>query len=239
LITRYDDAAQKNYEKLFKSDPKKYEYIPLKSPIDSLIQQKAKALLNSDSYTLNQEELAITYLFADYIDNFYQELNKQPKRRPMVDNIRDRELYKNRIGYQVHLGTYIPLGSADFFLPSSTLGFTLQGPLKKLFIPEFNYTLRINNNKELMSVQFRSEWYEVKAQTSHSFSAGLGYKIYDSGKFILLPKIRTGLGLIWTGISSSYYIQDDYGYDVEQLDYKKYKYLAKFSWNRCIMAPQQ
>lgn len=74
LITRYDDAAQKNYEALYNSNPEKYQYFPLKSPIDALIQVKAKALLNSNTYTLNKEEAAMMYLFADYIDDFYTQM---------------------------------------------------------------------------------------------------------------------------------------------------------------------
>lgn len=75
LITRYDDAAQKDYEKLYRNDPEKYQFLPLNSTIDSSIQVKAKALLNSSNYTLNKNELALIYLFADCIDDFYYSLN--------------------------------------------------------------------------------------------------------------------------------------------------------------------
>lgn len=79
LIARYDDAALEDYEKLYLSDPEKYQYIPLNSLIDSLIQTKAMALLNSVNYTLNRDELALTFLFADRIDEFYYEFNKNMK----------------------------------------------------------------------------------------------------------------------------------------------------------------
>lgn len=77
LITRYDDATLKNAQELYASNPEKYQYFPLNSPIDSLIKIKAKALLNSNSYTLNRDELALMFLFADYIDDFYKEINKK------------------------------------------------------------------------------------------------------------------------------------------------------------------
>ncbi len=75
LITRYDDAAHKDYEKIYTNNPEKYQFLPLNSAIDSLIQVKAKALLNSHQYTLTRNETAMMYLFADYIANFYNEIN--------------------------------------------------------------------------------------------------------------------------------------------------------------------
>jgi len=77
LITRYDDSTLKNAEQLYASNPEKYQFFPLKSPIDALIKTKAKALLNSHNYTLNREELALLFLFADYIDDFYKEIDKR------------------------------------------------------------------------------------------------------------------------------------------------------------------
>ena len=220
LIQRFDDAAKKKPSKLYKDNPGKYQYFPLNHSVDSLLKVKALALLRSEHYTLNNKESAIAFLFADDIDNFYQELNKKPTVRPSIDKMRERENMKSAPTIGINLGLFSPLGNNPIYENSPIFGISLMGPLSNNIIPELNYKFRIHNNSTPIDMRYKSEIREVDPKTSHFIGVGVGYKVYDNGRFIILPKINSGLGFIWTGLSESYYEEDEYGNEHENISFK-------------------
>lgn len=220
LIQRFDDAATKNPSKLYKDNPEKYQYFPLNHMVDSLLKVKALALLRSEHYTLNSKETAIAYLFADDIDKFYQELNKKPTIRPTIDKIRERDNMKGAPSIGINLGLFSPLGNNPVYKNSPIFGISLMGPLSNNIVPELSYKFRIHNNSTPIDMKYKSEIREVAPKTSHFIGVGVGYKVWDNGSFVVLPKINSGLGFIWTGLSESYYEEDEYGNERENISFK-------------------
>lgn len=219
LIQRFDDAVSKSANRAYLSNKAKYQYFPLNHTVDSLLKVKAKALIRSESYTLNNKETAIVYLFADYIDDFYSELNKKPQNRPVIDKIREREKLKGAPTIGLLSGIFVPLEKASAYQTAPSLGFSVMGPFSSNFVPELTYRFRVHNAVPF-DMKYKDEIREVSPRSSHFLGLGIGYKIYDSGKFIVLPKINSGLGFIWTGLSESYYEEDDYGNEERNTAFK-------------------
>lgn len=220
LVQRFDDAASKNANKLYKQNPKKYQYFPLNHLVDSLLKVKAIALLQSENYMLNDKEIAVVYLFADYIDDFYKELDRKPAQRPVIDKIREREELKNTPTIGISLGVFSPLGKNPIYGNAPTFGLSVMGPLNNSIIPELSYKLRIHNDAAPFDMKYKDEVREVAPNSSHFLNVGIGYKVYDSGRLIILPKVNTGVGFIWTGLSESYYEEDEYGNEEKNISFK-------------------
>lgn len=219
LVQRFDDAASKKANEQYRRNPEKYQYFPLNHKVDSLLKLKAQALLSSESYTLNPRETAIVYLFADYIDNFYDELDKTPKKRPIIDKIKEADKMKDAPTIGVHAGIFSPLQRNTAYGVAPAFGLSLMGPFSNLFIPELSYKFRVHEAAPF-DMKYKGEIREVSPRSSHFISLGIGYKVYDSGKIIVLPKLNSGLGFIWTGLSESYYQEDEYGNEERNTSYK-------------------
>ena len=216
LILRWDNAAEANYEVNYSTNKKAYNFVPLRHEVDSLLKIKAIALLNSPNYTtINNQELALLYLFADDIDSYF-DLTKSMQESEKQTN--DREAYEShmqRHSFGVYAGYFTPLGTNSYFSESLTAGFSIMTPFTYNFVGELQYKFRIHPNAKGFDFLYKGDIREVKPNTSHVISLGLGYKLLDRNKFIILPKINLGLGFIWTGLSEKEYGEDDQGNETE------------------------
>lgn len=203
LVRRYDVASQRDYEKKYKSQKENFDYIPLRHAVDSLIQIKATALLQSSSYTLNRQEEAICLLFTDQIDLYYQMLNRTPPARPVVDKMREREDGKYKTAGVLYTGVFFPLGSNEYLQTSPTFGFTIMSPLYRPFVFELGLKLRINSKNAPFDFRDEGQIKEIHSKSSYFFGANLGYKALDRGPWIILPKVGLGLGFINTKLSTT------------------------------------
>lgn len=221
LVKRHDSAADKDYEKIYHGDPAAFGFVPLRHKVDELVQQKAIALLNSQSYTLTEKEVALLFLFADEIDAFYTELDRKPAPRPVLDKIREREYFKSAPTFGIHAGVFTALGDRDYMGTSSMFGLSLMGRLDNQFVPEFMFKFRLHNNQgKQFDFDYKNSIQEINSKSSYFLGGGLGYKILDSGPFILLPKIGLGYGFIWTGLSETIYSENEYGEEVSSLSFR-------------------
>ncbi|WP_144062630.1 hypothetical protein [Sphingobacterium paucimobilis] len=214
LIQRFDAAAARNANGMYRQAPKKYQYFPLNHPVDSLLKLKAAALLQSQSYALNTEETTISYLFADHIDEFLRERNRKPVKT--ASSTANRYPVKKSImnGPTIGLsaGIFSPFDSNPIFDQSGIFGISYMGSLNNSIVSELVYKFRVHNNSRPFDMRYKQEIREVNPNSSHFIGLGLGYKAYDNGTLVvLLPKINTGLGFIWTGLSDSYYYTDEWG----------------------------
>ena len=146
LTYRYDNAAEKNFASIYMKDKESFHFIPLNHAVDSLIKLKASALLNSPSYTLTEREEAISLLFADNIDAFYVQLNRQPKRQPAVQVYQELESNKQRTGFAIYAGAFGTVGKNSTFATSPSFGASVMSPLANQFVFELAIKFRLNTN---------------------------------------------------------------------------------------------
>lgn len=226
LIQRFDAAATRNPNGTYRQNPKKYQYFPLNHPVDSLLKQKAVALLQSQSYALNKEETAITYLFADDIDEFLRERNKKPSKSVSNTTTGYYPSKNNMNGPTIGLsaGIFSPFDSNPIFDQSGIFGVSYMGSLNNSIVSELVYKFRVHNNSRPFDMRYKREIREVNPNSSHFIGLGFGYKAYDNGTLVLLlPKVNTGLGFIWTGLSDSYYYTDEYGFERKSISLRNIK----------------
>ncbi|MFZ4863621.1 hypothetical protein ACL9RF_15710 [Sphingobacterium sp. Mn56C] len=219
LITRLDDAVKKDAEKLYNANPEKYQFIPLNNPIDSLIRIKARALLQSDRYALTKEEQAISYLFADYIEEYWHEMGRKENRKPTVRNTQEQDYWVSNISGAIYAGYFFPFTSNIYQKPAPVFGLGISTPMSRSFIFEFQAKMRINTGNEPIQVYHEKEIRTIKSSTSTSFGVQVGYKAMDQNNWILMPKLGVALGLIHTNLKSNEFYVDEYGYQYQSVRY--------------------
>ncbi|MCA5006204.1 hypothetical protein [Sphingobacterium bovistauri] len=216
LIKRWDNASDTDYQNIYAKNKKSFNFVPLRHPTDSLLKIKASAILNSPSYsTINNNDVAILHLFADDIDAYLNIM--QPKSAPdkkMKERI-ENEQHKEKNTFGVHAGSFMPIGENIYFKNSFTGGLSYMSPFINDFVFDVHYKFRIHSNAPAFDFMYKDELREVASNSSHVVAVGLGYKLLDKSRFIILPKVNIGYGVIWTGLSETVYGEDDEGNETE------------------------
>lgn len=81
LVMRWDYSVEAKHQEIYNENKAAFNYVPLNHAIDSLIKLKSVALLNSNAYSLTENETRITLLFSDNIDEYYRsaQVEETPK----------------------------------------------------------------------------------------------------------------------------------------------------------------
>lgn len=227
LVMRWDYSIEEEYVHIYQNNKADFDHVPLGHPIDSLIKQKAEALLQSSNFNLSAQERIIMLLFADDINAFYNALDKTAAVKPVDSKPVDPEpkVYtqnnKDRSAFTLYAGIETALtGSDPVFKTNPILGFMFSSKLTNPLLYELGLKIRINSNDKNFDYLLYDELMEINSSASYSFGGSLGYKIFDNDDFIIYPK----LGLYWestaTGLSENSYI--DYWTNPE--DYASVKY---------------
>lgn len=214
LMERYDAAAKENYDKIYQNNPMRFEYIPFNHPIDLLIQKKAIALLESEHYKLSNDEIALLHLFSDNIQEYNRLTGKTPTPVKTILTANEDNYYKGKSSFGIHAGIFSPIGKNNYFGSSPTFGISWMGALNKKFVPEFFYKFRLTTAKQEFRFKYENSTHQIASKSSHWLAAGLGYKVIDKGKNILMPKLNVGYGFIWTSVYETSYSQDEEGNEV-------------------------
>lgn len=212
LMQRFDDAATHDYQVRYASNPAAYDFVPLRHPIDSLLKIKAHALLHSTSYNhISDQERNMLYLFADRFENYTSTSEKIPlaTSTPKHGTPIDRSSHT----FGVHVGAFSPLGKNNIFRTSPTLGISFMRGLDYTFIYEIAYKLTIQSSPENIEVDLNDEVRIISPTTTHFLGVGGGFKVFDDGKFTVLPKLKLGLGIIYTGLTETESYFDDNGFE--------------------------
>lgn len=206
----------------YEQHKEKYNFYPLRHPLDGLIKVRAQALLVSDSYTLTDQEKDILLLFSD-TDVSSAEQDRQAdeqdnqQRFPAPKVYRDRQ--KAKLGYVPSIGVVTPLGGANkIFGTNISFGFMLTSSLERKFIFEGGFKVRINSNDRNIDYNYEGSNVSVNSSATAFMGGAVGYKVFDNDKCILIPKGILGIDITDTGItesaySSGYYDPDGYYYD--------------------------
>lgn len=221
LITRWDDSNNADYKNIYLKNSKKYNYIPLRNSCDSLLKIKSSAILNSNSYDqINENEVAILQLFSGDIDGYLdwkedkQIAEKTAKKRESYNSHHDKHTFG------VHSGLFIPIGENYFFGNSFTGGLSFMSSFANDFVFDLHYKFRIHSSAPAFDFVYKENIHEVESNSSHVLSIGAGYKLLDRNKFIILPKINLGYGIIWTGLSETVYGEDEDGNETEHIRFR-------------------
>ena len=227
FLQRLDAADREDFAAQYDQDKAKYNFVPLRHPLDGLIKVRAKALLASDSYTLNDQEKDILQLFSDTdVANAVQQQQADgqdnQQRFPTPKVYRDRQ--KAKMGYVPSIGVVTPLGGANkIFGTNISFGFMLMSSLERKFIFEGGFKVRINSNDRNIDYNYEGSNVSVNSSATAFMGGAVGYKVFDNDKFILIPKGILGIDITDTGItesaySSGYYDPDGYYYDGGYID---------------------
>ena len=219
LQTRWIGSAEGKYANTYKKHKDTFYFVPLRHPIDSLTKIKAWALLNSPSYTLNQQEKNIALLFAD---QDRQTIDPQPADD---EEVPPTYTYKQRNGVSIYAGAEFPWADTySLFKKGPAFGLFYATKLSNPILVELGMKLRVNSKA---NQEFEYLFHDKAEITSSGVSIGLGttvgYKVFDNDKFIVSPKA----GLFWeispTGLAdlTTTYHTDEYSsYEEEGLSYR-------------------
>ncbi|MGE8299921.1 MAG: hypothetical protein ACN6OW_10165, partial [Sphingobacterium paramultivorum] len=188
FLQRLDAADQDDFSTQYEQHKEKYNFVPLRHPLDGLIKVRAKALLASDSYTLTDQEKTILELFSDTeVANAVQDqqANEQDnqQRFPAPKVYRDRQ--KAKLGYVPSIGVVTPLGGANkIFGTNINFGFMLMSSLERKFIFEGGFKVRINSNDRNIDYNYEGSNVSVNSSATAFMGGTVGYKVFDNDKFI-------------------------------------------------------
>lgn len=222
FLQRLDAADQEDFAGQYDQDKAKYNFVPLRHPLDNLIKVRAKALLASDSYTLSDQEKDILQLFSDTevasaVQDRQSDEQDNQQRFPAPKVYRNR--HKAKLGYVPSIGVVTPLGGSNkIFGTNISFGFMLMSSLERKFIFEGGFNVRINSNDRNIDYNYEGSNVSVNSSATAFIGGAVGYKVFDNDKFILIPKGILGIDITDTGItesaySSGYYDPDGYYYD--------------------------
>ena len=218
FVQRLDAADQDNFAQQYEQNKAKYNFFPLRHPLDNLIKIRARALLSSDNYSLSDHEKDILHLFADTEspeDGPIPQHTERPNSRPQTYGNRS----KSKLGYVPLMGVMSPLGSTNkVFGTNFMFGFMLMSSLERKFIFEGGFKVRINSNDRNIDYNYEGSNVTVNSSTTGFIGGSVGYKIFDNEKCILIPKGIIGIDITDTGITESvysdgYYDPDGYYYE--------------------------
>lgn len=202
FINRIHDSKRINFGYVYSSRRAYYGYVPLRHPVDSLLINEAIRLLESDS--LNLDERLICIFFSGKIDVFEKEIEKSKYKQSYIRNFlaKDYRKYRNLYPFfTLYTGVFRPLRSNDVFSYSPMLGLTITSPVINRYIFEFGFKFRKNINDSAFNYLALGEVNQVNSDFSLFFGGIAGYKLLESEKLTLIPKIGLGFETIDTGIS--------------------------------------
>lgn len=218
LLQRFDAADRDDFAQQYEKNRAKYNFYPLRHPLDNLIKIRALALLSSTNYDLNDRERDILHLFSDS-GSPEDEPAHQNLERPISHPQTHGNRSKSKLGYVPLIGVMSPLGGTNkVFGTNFMFGFKLMSSLERKFIFEGGINIRINSNDKNIDYNYEGSNVTVNSSTTGFIGGAVGYKIFDSEKCILIPKGIIGIDITDTGITESvysdgYYDPDGYYYE--------------------------
>ncbi|MEJ5053099.1 hypothetical protein [Sphingobacterium sp. MYb382] len=205
LIMRWDYSVEQKRAEIYHNNKADFNFVPLRHAIDSLVQLKSQALLQSPTFNLKPEEKQITLLFADRINEFsdlFEKNNNTALPRRKTSPLNMSFVDKERSGVSIYAGAETSIGgSRPIFRTNPTFGLMFSSRLSSDFLYEIGAKVRINSNDRDFDYLLYGRTETINSSASYSFGGSLGYKLYDNNDWIFYPKV----GIYWestaTGLS--------------------------------------
>lgn len=198
---RMENSAYSDYEYIFEDYWTYYNYIPLRHDLDSALMFRSKEL--SQSKSLSEDEQLILILFSGDVKKFEKESKKgkyQAGYIPGFIALDKRQLADSELGIQLYAGMYTPLSENRVFGMNPSFGFSLTSPYNWKFCWEFAMKIRAHVNDKNFDFIALGDTNNVNSDLGFLVGLSLGYKVYESKQFSLIPKIGIGLEYIDTGL---------------------------------------
>jgi hypothetical protein len=202
LKYRIENAKRINFGYIYAHSKAYFDFVPLRHQIDSIIAEESSMLLKTN--TLNPDEKLFCLMFTGDILAFDKEIKKSEYDKSFTKQLllkNHREKSNQFIAYTLYTGMYRPLRPNSIFSNSPMIGLTFGSPLKHKLLVELGIKFRININDASFNYYALGDTNFVNSDLSVFFGGTIGYKLYESEKLILIPKIGIGLESVDTGLS--------------------------------------
>jgi len=219
LKYRIEDSKKINHGYIYSASKAYYGYVPLNHPIDSIVEIISIDLLKSTRLT--PDEKLICIMFSGDTEKFEREIksheyNESFIKKYLLKNYRDNN--NSWLAYTIYTGVYRPISSNDIFTYSPMFGLTFSSPMRNKLIVELGIKLRLNISDRSFDYYALGDTNNVNSDVSIFFGGLVSYKLYESEKLILLPKLGIGLESVDTGLSEKKGNSDDKEYhDIETI----------------------
>ncbi len=199
---RIESSRKINYGYIYSDSKAYFGYVPLRHPIDSIVMEKSRSLLEKN--TLTPDERLICILFSGDIEGLEKEIKKREynqtfTKQHLLSNYRNNS---NRwLAFTLYSGIFRPISTNDVFSLSPMLGLTFSSPLKYKILVDLGIKIRFNTNDDSFNYYALGDTNYVNSDVSIFFGGIIGYKVYENEKLLLVPKFGIGLESVDTGIS--------------------------------------
>ncbi|MEN8929453.1 MAG: hypothetical protein ABF242_03150 [Flavobacteriales bacterium] len=213
LKYRINDAKKLNHGYIYNDSKSYFGFIPLRHKIDSVVQEEARKLLLKADLTL--DERLICTLFMGETDKFEKDIRRNKYKdsyikQDLVKKIRTRT--NSWIATTFYTGIHSPISSPSVFGASPMFGFSFSSPLRNKFMAEVAMKFRINTNDQSFDYYANEDTNSVNSEATFFVGALFSYKIYESEKLMLFPKVGIGLEAVQTKIPDEQENSDNNSY---------------------------
>lgn len=210
LAQRFKEASHSDYQKIYEKNPEKFDYVPLRHPLDQLVQIKSDALLQSEDFPLLEEEESILFLFAGDIE-LYSQLQKERAKELRQEKQEEIHASLNKYSGIVYLGMIGPLGAINpIFKLNPSFGIQVMSPVQHRFFYELGVKLQINSGSRNFEYQLDESLEDINSDLSFYIGADVGFVAWQRKKIMLIPKIGLGFKSVSTGLSENTYVESSW-----------------------------
>lgn len=203
---RVTDAQEFNYHDFYLDNVVYYGYLPLNSPLDTMLINRAKFLKDSTFNSI--DEKLITHLFTGEISDFEILAIKKEHKNSVIGSYMRKEYRKERDQYPALIlgtGVHFPLGSSKKLGVSHKLTIGYSTPMYSKWMVDFSMNFKFAYQPQNYIFYALDYLHEIKAKTAGDFSVITGFKMVDfyvnkNTKLLIHPKIGVGFEFITTKI---------------------------------------
>lgn len=216
---RLEDLKAPGYSTIYSNAKARYSYVPLRHKLDSVSMQMARRLL--DTADLTKDERLCCILFSGGTEVFTLALNSGEYRNTQIRKYFKQKSYsesKTFFATNFFLGMHTPVGEHQIFKNSPVIGMGFATPLNKKFMFELAMKIRFHNDDKSFNYYAFGQMNTVNSSSGAVMGIWAGYKLYESDKFFVYPKVGIGLEMIDTGLSKEKENSNEVDYeDIETL----------------------
>jgi hypothetical protein len=203
---RVIDAKEFNYHDFYLDNVVYYGYLPLNSPLDTMLVNRAKFLKDSTFNSI--DEKLITHLFTGEISDFEILAIKKEHKNSLIGSYMRKEYRNERDQYPAFLigtGVHFPIGPFKTFGVSHKLTVGYSTPFQYNWVVDFSLNFKFAYQPQNYIFYAMNYLHDIKAKTAGDFSALVGFKMVDfyankNTRFLIHPKIGVGFEFISTKI---------------------------------------
>lgn len=203
---RVTDAQEFNYHDFYIDNVVYYGYLPLNSPLDTMLINRAKFLKDSTFNSI--DEKLITHLFTGEISDFEILAIKKEHKNSVIGSYMRKEYRKERDQYPaliIGTGVHFPFGSSKNLGASHKLTIGYSTPMYAKWMVDFSMNFKFAYQPQNYIFYALDYLHKIKAKTAGDFSVITGFKMVDfyvnkNTKLLIHPKVGFGFEFITTKI---------------------------------------